>query len=149
MRGWVPDRILPEASMWVPRAGHLIVVLPLILCALAGEAEAQGKGNRESSQRRTVVVQQGHAKRPKHKKVHTSDEAVDVTRIVLREQGYELVRVEQRGDVRVVYFRRGNMGRGRGKGPISYMIVRPATDRIVIERAPSTILAQINIRLGY
>ncbi len=126
------------------------LVLPLMTAALATDLQAQGKGKgRDDKSDRAAVVQQGHAKRPKYKKVHTSDEAVDVTRVVLREHGYELVRIEQRGDVRVVYYRRGNMGRGRGKGPIMYMIVRPARERIIIERAPSSVLAQINIRLGY
>ena len=111
------------------------------------QAQGKGKGHDEGPDR-VVIVQQG-GKRPKHRKVYTSDEAVDVTRIVLRERGYELVRVERRGDTRIVYYRRGNMGRGRGKGPVMYMIVRPARERIVIERAPSTITAQINIRLGY
>ena len=126
------------------------LVLPLMAAALATELEAQGKGKgRDEKSDRAAVSPQGHAKRPKQRKIHTSDEAVDVTRVVLREQGYELVRVEQRGDVRVVYYRRGNMGRGRGKGPVMYMIVRPARERIIIERAPSGITAQINIRLGY
>jgi hypothetical protein len=96
-----------------------------------------------------VIVQQGHGKRARVKKVHTSDEVVDVTRIVLREHGYELVRVEQRRDVRYVYYRRGNMGRGKGKGPIMFMVVRPSPERIIIERAPSPLLMQINVRLGY
>ena len=45
-----------------------------------------------------------------------------------------------RGDTRVVYYRRGNMGRGRGKGPLLYMLVRPTRERIVIERAPQSVL---------
>ena len=124
--------------------------LSLIATALlTTDLEAQGRGRgHDDGPDRVVIVQQG-TKRPKRRKVRTSDEAVDVTRIVLREQGYQLVRVEQRGDVRVVYFRRGNMGRGRGKGPIMYMIVRPARERIFIERAPRGLTAQINIRLGY
>jgi len=135
--------------MFVLRTTWLLV-LPFAAAALATDLQAQGKSKgRDDKDGRVVVVQQGHAKRPKHRKIHTSDEAVDVTRIVLREQGYELVRVEERSDVRVVYYRRGNMGRGRGKGPIMYMIVRPAQERIIIERAPSTVQAQINIRLGY
>jgi hypothetical protein len=125
------------------------LVLPLVAAVDAADLHAQGKSKgHDGKSDRVIVVQQG-AKRPKPRKIHTSDQAVDVTRVVLREHGYELVRVEQRGDVRVVYYRRGNMGRGRGKGPIAYMIVRPARERIVIERAPSTLLAQINIRLGY
>jgi len=125
------------------------LTLPLMAAAHAADLHAQGKSKgHDGKSDRVVVVQQG-AKRPKPRKAHTSDEAVDVTRIVLREHGYELVRVEQRGDARVVYYRRGNMGRGRGKGPITYMIVRPARERIVIERAPSGLIAQINIKLGY
>jgi hypothetical protein len=123
-----------------------LLLLPLAL-ALATKVEAQGKG--KGGKPDHVIVQQGHGKGPKVKKVFTSDEAVDVTRIVLREQGYELVRVEQRNDVRVVYYRRGNMGRGKGKGPIMYMVIRPAPDRIIIERAPSRLSVQINVRLGY
>jgi hypothetical protein len=113
---------------------------------LATEVEAQGKG--KGDKHGHAIVQQGHERRAKVKKV-TSDEAVDVTRIVLREQGYNLVRVERRRDVRIVYYRRGNMGRGKGKGPIMYMVVRPSPDRIIIERAPSSLLMQINVRLGY
>jgi hypothetical protein len=128
------------------RISHLLLI-PVAVAVLASEVDAQGKAKGAKHDR--VIVQQGHGKRPKVRRVVTSDEAVDVTRIVLREQGYELVRVEQRRDVRVVYYRRGNMGRGRGKGPIMYMIVRPSPDRIVIERAPSPLLMQINVRLGY
>jgi hypothetical protein len=132
--------------MPVFRASQLLF-LPLAAVALATEVDAQGKG--KGDKHGPVIVQQGHGKRPKYRKVVTSDEAVDVTRLVLREQGYDFVRVERRRDVQVVYYRRGNMGRGRGKGPLMYMIVRPSPDRIIIERAPRPLLMQINVRLGY
>jgi hypothetical protein len=130
------------------RASYLIL-LPLAVAVLATDADAQGKGKGNDDKHRHVVVQQGHGKEPKKVKVHTSDEAVDITRVVLREQGYELVRVEQKRDVRIVYYRRGNMGRGKGKGPIMYMVIRPSSERIIIERAPSSVRMQINVRLGY
>jgi hypothetical protein len=133
--------------MRVLRVSQLLLV-PLAVTVFATGVEAQGKG-RDYGKHDHVIVQQGHGKHAKVKKVHTSDEAVDVTRIVLREQGYELVRVEQRRDVRYVYYRRGNMGRGKGKGPVMYMVVRPSPERILIERAPSPLLMQINVRLGY
>jgi hypothetical protein len=128
------------------RASYLLI-LPITVALLATKVEAQGRGKGDKHDQ--VIVQEGHARGPKKVKVVTSDEAVEVTRVVLREQGYELVRVEQRRDVRIVYYRRGNMGRGRGKGPITYMVVRPSAERIIIERAPSPLLMQINVRLGY
>jgi len=132
------------------RATQLLLLPVAAAALLATPVDAQGKAKgKDDKHGHVVVVQQGHPKGPKAKKVHTSDEAVDITRVVLREQGYELVRVERRADVRVVYYRRGNMGRGRGKGPIMYMIVRPSRDRIIIERAPSALQVQINVRLGY
>ena len=130
------------------RGCHLLL-LPLAATLLATSAGAQGRGKDHDDRQQTGVVQQGHAKKAKHRKVHTSDEAVDITRIVLREQGFELVRIERRGDTRVVYYRRGNMGRGHGKGPVMYMIVRPTRERIVIDRAPQSVLLQVNVRLGY
>ena len=133
--------------MPVLRVARLLLVPAAIVATFPAAVEAQGKGKGKDHDR--VVVQQGHPKRAKYKRVRNSDEAVDVTRIVLREQGYDVVRVEQRRDARVVYYRRGNMGRGRGKGPIMYMVVRPSSDRIVIERAPRPLLMQINVRMGY
>ena len=129
--------------------GFHLLLLPIAAAALATTAGAQGRGRDHDDKHRGVAVQQGHPKKAKAHKVHTSDEAVDITRIVLREQGYDVVRVERRGDVRVVYFRRGNMGRGRGRGPLMSMLVRPGRERIVIERAPQPLLVQINVRLGY
>jgi hypothetical protein len=134
--------------MQVIRGSHLLLV-PFAAAVLATTAGAQGRGKDHDDRHRAGVVQQGHPKKAKAHKVHTSDDAVDITRVVLRDQGYDFVRVERRGDVRVVYFRRGNMGRGRGKGPLMSMIVRPGRDRIVIERAPEPLRVQINVRLGY
>jgi hypothetical protein len=127
----------------------LYLLLPLSATVLATDASAQGKGKGAGDKRGAVIVQQGHVKKAKKVKVYTSDEAVDITRIVLHEQGYELVRVEQKQDVRIVYYRRGNMGRGKGKGPIMYMVIRPSSERIIIERAPSSLRVQINVQLGY
>jgi hypothetical protein len=133
--------------MQMLRLSQLLLPLAVLVCAPAAQAQGKGKGN--GGKHDHVIVQQGHGKRAKVKRVVSSDEAIDVTRSVLREQGYDVVRVEQRRDVRYVYYRRGNMGRGKGKGPIMYMVVRPSRDRIIIERAPSPLLMRINVRLGY
>lgn len=109
------------------------------LAAGSGAAHAQGKSNH-----------QGHLP-PGQAKKHavTVDSAVVVTRAVLAKHGYEVVRVEEANGVRVVYYRRGNRGRGKGKGPLEKMIIRPSPERIVIDKAPPTVLVDINVRLGF
>jgi len=84
-----------------------------------------------------------------HKKefVIAPDRAISVTREVLVHQGYEVVRIETAGDDQVVYYRRGNRGRGKGKGPLVKMIVRRVENRIVFVDAPDAILVDINVRL--
>jgi hypothetical protein len=47
----------------------------------------------------------------------------------------------------VIYYRRGNMGRGKGKGPVVKMIVRRVENRIVFLDTPDAILVDINVRL--
>src|SRR6185369_3714319 len=86
----------------------------LVLCLSAATtvAAAQGKSGK---------VPPGQAKK------HVSPAAaVVVTREVLVKQGFEVLRVEHIGVTEVVYYRRGNMGRGRGRGPIEHMVVRPS-----------------------
>jgi hypothetical protein len=88
---------------------------------------------------------QGKAKY-KHYTV-SGDRAVTVTRTVLVQRGYNVVRIEQVGPTRVVYYRRGNMGRGKGKGPIQRMVIRTVRDRVVFEDAEPDILVDIDIKL--
>ena len=93
-----------------------------------------------------VVAQgKGHG----HKKEFTvaPDRAVSVTREVLGRQGYEVVRIETVGNDQVVYYRRGNMGRGRGKGPPMKMIIRRVENRVVFVDTPDAVLVDINVRL--
>src|SRR5207247_5820397 len=61
-------------------------------------------------------------KRPKKYAV-TTDRALVVTKDVLVKQGYEVVRVENSGHDYVVWYRRGNKGRGKGKGPPVRMVI--------------------------
>src|SRR5438128_10982665 len=74
-----------------------ISVALLLLAGLAMPAAAQGKG-------------------PKKYAVST-DQALVVTKDVLVKQGYAVVRVENRGRDYVVWYRGGNKGGGKGKGP--------------------------------
>ncbi len=75
------------------------------------------------------------------------DRAISVTREVLVRQGYEVVRIETVGNDQVIYYRRGNRGRGRGKGPLVKMIVRRVENRVIFVDTPDAILVDINIRL--
>jgi len=90
----------------------------------AAPAHAQGKG------------------KEKHFRV-SSDKALSVTRIVLVEQGYHVVRVERVGATQVIYFRRGNNGRGKGKGPLQ----RTVRDRVFFEEAEPSVLVDIDVKL--
>lgn len=116
----------------------LVLAIPTVLAVSASEAQAQKKGGHPAAE---------HAKKPKKQKV-TPDRALDVTRVVLVEQGYRVVRVESLGGSRVVYFCRGNNGRGKGCGPVMKMYVRPAAESVIFESAPRPVLLQLNVRLG-
>jgi ribosomal protein L16/L10AE len=84
----------------------------------------------------------------KHKHyVVSSERAVSVTRTVLVRQGYQVVRVERVGPTHVVYYRRGNMGRGKGKGPVQRMVIRTVRDRVIFEQAEPSVLVDIDIKL--
>lgn len=79
----------------------------------------------------------------------SGDRAVAVTREVLTHQGYEVVRIETSGNDQVVWYRRGNMGRGKGKGPPVRMVIRrdPVHNSVVFLNTPSGLLVDIDVRL--
>jgi hypothetical protein len=77
----------------------------------------------------------------------TNDRALVVTREVLVKQGYEVVRVENSGPDVVVWYRRGNRGRGKGKGPPARMVIHRTEDRVVFLSAPSEVLVDIDVKL--
>ena len=103
-----------------------------LLVVAARPAVAQGRGNGNGHKKEFAVA---------------PDRAVSVTREVLVRQGYEVVRIETVGNDQVVYYRRGNMGRGKGKGPPMKMIIRRVENRIVFVDTPDAILVDINVRL--
>jgi hypothetical protein len=102
----------------------------LLLSLLAAPLAAQGRGHG-----------------PKKEFAVAPDRAVSVTRDVLVHQGYEVVRIETVGNDQVVWYRRGNMGRGKGKGPPMKMIIRREVNRIVFVDTPDAVLVDINVRL--
>jgi len=77
----------------------------------------------------------------------SSDRAISVTRTVLVRQGFEVVRIQRVGVTQVVYYRRGNMGKGKGKGPVERMVIRTVDRRIVFEDTPPALMVDIDINL--
>src|SRR5436309_5086885 len=104
---------------------YALVIAALVVCATP--LGAQGKG-------------------PKKYAV-TTDRALVVTKEVLVKQGYDVVRVENSGRDYVVWYRRGNMGRGKGKGPPVRMVIHRDMDRVVFLETPSAVLVDIDVRL--
>ena len=94
----------------------------------------------------TPVAAQGRG--PKKYKV-SQDRALVVTREVLVKQGYQVVRVENSGPDVVVWYRAGNRGRGKGKGPPVRMVIHRQEDRVVFLQAPSAVLVDIDLRLKF
>jgi hypothetical protein len=77
----------------------------------------------------------------------TNDRALVVTKEVLVKQGYEVVNVENSGHDIVVWYRRGNRGRGKGKGPPVRMVIHRTEDRVVFLSTPSEVLVDIDVKL--
>ena len=102
-----------------------LAVTALALTATATTAQAQAKGHYAVS----------------------SDKAMTATRAVLERKGYELVRVIDSGDAQVIYYRRGNHGRGQGGGPMERMVIRTVERRVVFEEVPSGLLLDIDLEL--
>jgi hypothetical protein len=109
-------------------AGLALAVAALTLAVVP--AQAQGKGKDKD----------------KHYAV-SSDRAVNVTRTVLVRQGYDGVRVERVGATQVVWYRAGNRGRGKGKGPLQKMVIRTVERRIVFEDTPPAVMVDIDVNL--
>ncbi len=104
------------------------IVFVALLGATSTSADAQGKG------------------KAKHYMV-SSDKAVSIGRTVLVERGYHVVRVERVGQNRVIYFRRGNNGRGKGKGPLQRLVIRTVRERVFFEEAEPSVLIDIDVKL--
>lgn len=118
---------------------RLAARLALALAALAvsvAPACAQGKGHERDKDR----------DKDRHYAV-SSDRAVVVTRDVLVKQGYDVVRIERVGTTQVVYYRAGNRGRGRGKGPVERMVIRTVDRRVIFEDAPPAVMVDIDVNL--
>jgi hypothetical protein len=118
----------------------LITTVTAGLWLAGGAAAAQGNGDRKAPPA---------AGNKKKVKVVSTNEAVVVARDILVKHGYEVVRVNIVDDTRVIYYRVGNRGRGRGHGRLQKIVVRREPERVVFVDAPRAVLVDINVRLGF
>ena len=100
-------------------------------------AEAQSAG----------ASKQTHGNKEKVKTIATND-AVAAARYALVKHGYEVVRIDVVRDTRIIYYRAGNRGRGRGKGRLEKIVIRRERERVVFDDAPKVVQLEINVKLG-
>ena len=105
-----------------------LVALAFAAPAAHAQGKSRGQGHGQSAEHKNHVP-------PGQAKKVTTDDAVVVVRDVFQRNGYRVVRVEQLGATRVVWYRRGNNGRGRGQGPLEKMEIRPTADAVVFRSA--------------
>jgi len=151
------------------RSAIMIASLAVFSAQIAG-AQGKGKGKEKQEKRedkredkrddqkvkRVVVTSPGEvvvvpAKKipPGQLKKHvTTSDALVVTRDVLVTNGFQVVRVAPQGTARIVYFRRGNNGNGRGLGPVQQLVIVPAGDVVRFRSVPDALLSTILTRLG-
>jgi hypothetical protein len=108
---------------------------------LATPAAAQDRGHQDKDK-------PGKPKEHESRPQVTFEAALGATREVLVAKGFEVVRVEVQGQDRIVYYRAGNQGRGRGQGPPRRLIIRRVEERLVLVDAPDPIRVEIGIKLG-
>ncbi len=112
----------------------LFIGIALVAVVLT-PAYAQGRGrgqNKVKKDRETVSI----------------EIALTATREVLTEKGFDVVRIEQEDDFQIVYYRRGNRGRGRGGGPVERLVIRWTPERVEVRDAPDEIRIGIEVKLG-
>jgi uncharacterized protein (UPF0548 family) len=123
-------------------ARYALVALATVGLWLAGSS-AQAQGNTSGDWK--APPGSGNKKKVK---VPSTNEAVVVAREILVKHGYEIVRVDVVEETRVIYYRMGNRGRGKGKGRLMKIVVRREPERVVFVDAPRAVLVDINVRLG-
>lgn len=125
---------------------RIAIAAALIAVALPaqGQGKGKGKGAEKKAEKTVIVTSRGDVAR-RHV---TTSQAVVVTRDVLVTNGYQIVNVVPSGTTQVIYYRRGNMGKGRGLGPVQKIYVVPSGDVVRFTSVPDPLLTTILRRLG-
>ena len=130
------DDVRPEGNLngFLMRALAIIATI-VVMSVFSQEASAQGKGAKAKQA-------------PGQTKQVSTNDAVSASRDILVKHGYQFVRVETVGTTQVIYYRRGNMGRGKGLGPLEKMVVRPSNSIVLFDGGPSGVVLDLKIKLG-
>lgn len=143
-------------SIWVTRAAIASMMIGVALPAHA-QGKSKGKGAEKKNEKTVVVTSKGEVVSDKKidkaidkaaRKRVTTSQAVIVTRDVLVTNGYRVVNVVPTGTTQVIYYRRGNMGNGRGLGPVQKIYVVPNGEIVAFRSVPDPLLTTILRRLG-
>jgi CBS domain-containing protein len=126
---------------------HRYARYALVALATAGLCLAGGTAQAQSNTSGDWKAPPGSGNKKKVQTV-SANEAVVIAREILVKHGYEVVRVEIVEDTRVIYYRMGNRGRGKGKGRLQKIVVRREPERVVFVDAPRAVQVDINVRLG-
>jgi hypothetical protein len=139
---------------------RIAIASMLVAAALPAHAQgkSKGKGVEKKNEKTVVVTSKGEVVAVDKKtakdidkaarKHVTTSQAVIVTRDVLVTNGYQIVNVVPSGATQVIYYRRGNMGRGRGLGPVQKIYVVPSGEVVRFTSVPEPLLTTILRRLG-
>jgi hypothetical protein len=137
---------------WMNRIGISAMLVVVAMPALA-QGKSQAKGAQKKSEKTVVVTSKGEVVSDKKvdkaaRKRVTTSQAIVVTRDVLVANGYRVINVAPSGTTQVIYYRRGNMGNGRGLGPIQKIYVVPNGEIVTFRSVPDPLLSTILRRLG-
>ena len=139
-------------AQWMTR-----IAIASMFVGAAMPAQAQGKskakGADKKNEKTVVVTSKGEVVSDKKldkaaRKRVTTSQAVIVTRDVLVANGYRIVNVVPSGTTQVIYYRRGNMGNGRGLGPVQRLYIVPNAEIVTFRSVPDPLLTTILRRLG-
>ena len=143
-------------SHWMNRIGIGAMLVVVAMPALA-QGKSNAKGAQKKNEKTVVVTSKGEVVSDKKvdkaidkaaRKRVTTSQAIVVTRDVLVANGYRVINVAPSGTTQVIYYRRGNMGNGRGLGPIQKIYVVPNGEIVTFRSVPDPLLSTILRRLG-
>lgn len=144
---------MPSISRLVRRALVAAAVLSIAIVPSVASAQGKSKGHKGGDHGNAGGNAGGNGGGQRvppgqARKKYTHAQAVDISREVLVANGYVVQRVDVVNGTRVIYYYRGNNGRGKGRGPLERIVVRPSAERYVFDGAPRGILSEIMRRMG-